>query len=131
MICRLLLKSCGVIMSDKDYVYSSDQELFNAEQVEELSLDDGDNYYRAEREHIKPSDLVVSFMASEVIERMQESLFDEVGEIAEDHLDISDEAEADLLQMIKDWADKNATVNCWKAINIEQLVFKGSDKCAS
>ena len=71
-------------MSDKDYVYSSDGELFNADEVDELSLDDGDIYYRAERESIKPSNLVVSFMASEVIERMQESLFDEVGEVAED-----------------------------------------------
>lgn len=62
---------------------------------------------------------------------MNENLFEEVGEVAEGHLDISDEAEADLLQSIKDWADKHATVNCWKAINIEKMVFEGYEKCAT
>lgn len=118
-------------MSDKDYVYSSDRELFNAEQVEELSLEIGDTYYRAERQEVKPSELVTEWVASEVIEKMQENLFDEVGEVSEGNLNISDEAEADLLQMIKEWADKHATVNCWKAINIEETVFAGYEKCAT
>lgn len=56
-------------MEGKDYVYSSDRELFNAEQVEELSLEIGETYYRAEREDVKASDLVTEWVASEVIEK--------------------------------------------------------------
>lgn len=118
-------------MEDKDYVYSTDNEIFNADQVEELSLEVGDTYYRAEREDVNPSDLVTEWVASEVIEKMNENFYEEVGEVAESNLNISEEAESELLQLIKDWADKHATVSCWKAINVEELTFEGYEKCAT
>ena len=111
-----------------DLYYSKDGDTFNDESLQDLDLEVGDNYWFGEREDIRPSDMVSEFVASEVIERISENLFDVVGEHAEDRLDVSDEAEADLLEMIKDWADKNATISCYKVINVKSGIFTG--KCS-
>ena len=111
-----------------DLYYSKDGETFNDESLQDLDLEVGENYWFGEREDIKPSDIVSDFAVSEIIERMSENLFDLVGEYAEDRLDVTDEAEADLLKIIKDWADKNAAISCYKVINVKSGIFTGKEK---
>ncbi len=111
-----------------DLYYSKDGETFNDESLQDLDLEIGDNYWFGECEDIQPSDMVSKFVAAEVIERMSENLFDVVGEHAEGRLDVSDEAEADLLEMIKEWADKNATISCYKVINVKSGIFTGKEQ---
>ena len=111
-----------------DLYYSKDGETFNEESLHDLYLEVGENYWFGEREDIKPSDMVSDFVVSEIIERMSENLFDVVGEHAEDRLHVSDEAEADLLAVIKDWADKNAVISCYKVINVKSGIFTGESK---
>lgn len=57
---------------------------------------------------------------------MDENLFNEVGELAEDKLHVSDEAKANLLEFMKKWADENAKVSCYKVINVKSAIFYGA-----
>ena len=116
-------------MSDAELYYSSCGEDFNAENPEDLCLNDGDTYYRGERQDIKPRELVGDWFAAGVIEQMGEQLYDIIGELAEDGLQISDEAKDQLQKMIEDWADKNATVSCYRVVDVVELTYSsGEDK---
>lgn len=108
--------------------YSRDGEMFNGECLEDLDLEIGDTYYFGESQEIKPSSLIPKFAVDELLERMDENLFDEVGELAEDRLHVSDEAKADLLEFMQKWADENVTVSCYKVINVKEAVFNGESK---
>ena len=110
-------------MSAPDLYYSADGELFNTDDLTELDLVDGQTYWQGERVDIKPSDLVGDYVASQVIERMNESLFDMVGEISEGKLHISDHDEKELLQIIKRWSNNRAIVDCWKVKNAKEMTF--------
>lgn len=110
-------------MSAPDLCYSTDGELFNTGDLTELDLVDGQTYWQGERVEIKPAELVGDYVAAQVIERMNESLFDLVGELSEDGLHISDCEEKELLQIIKKWANKRATVSCWKIKNAKEMTF--------
>ena len=110
-------------MSDVEFYYSSCGEVFNAENPEDLCLDDGDVYYRGEKKSIEPRNLVGDWCASGVIERMDESLYDNVGEISESCLQISDESQDELQKLIEDWADKHVTITCYSIINVVELKY--------
>lgn len=114
-------------MSDKEFYYSTDEELFNAESVDELCLEDGDTYYRCEKQEIKGSELISQYIAENIIESMGEILYDEVGEVAQDRLDVSDEAIKDLLLVLESWADKHAKISCWKAVNVESFTYAANE----
>lgn len=108
--------------------YSRDGETFNDECVEDLDLEVGETYYFGESQEIKPSSLIPKFAVDEILERMEESLFHEVGELAEDRLYVSDEAKADFLEFMQKWADENCAVSCYKVINVKEAVFNGESK---
>ena len=110
-------------MSEKEYWYSTDEEWFSAESVEELGLEDGDTFYRCERQDMKGCELITGYMADSIIEQMQENLWEEVGESAGDRLSVSDQAVEKLHMLLRDWANKHAEINCWKAINVKEFVF--------
>jgi len=110
-------------MSATDLYYSTDGELFNTDDLTELDLEDGQTYWQGERVDLKPSELVGDYVAANVIESMQESLFDEVGEPSQDRMNISVEAEQELLQLMRDWADKHAAISCWKIKNAKEMTF--------
>jgi hypothetical protein len=111
-------------MEDKEYYYSTDEEYFSSESVDELCLNDGDTYFRCEKEEVKGSALVSFYAAESIIEGMNELLYEEVGECAVDRLHVSDDAINELHQLLKDWADKNASISCWKAVNVQQFTFE-------
>lgn len=111
-------------MSDVELYYSSCGEVFNADSPDDLCLDDGDTYYRGERQDIEPRKLIGDWCAAGVIEQMGEQLYDIVGEFAESGLQISEQAQDQLQKMIEDWADKNATVSCYRVANVVELQYK-------
>lgn len=115
-------------MSEPEYYYSKyDDEWEHCNETpKDLDLEVGQTYYRAERQDVDPSDLVSEWAASNVIETMQELLYDEVGDAAEGRLHVSDEAEKELLTMIKQWASKNVTLSCFKLANVVELKWDNS-----
>ncbi len=114
-------------MSEKEYYYSTDEELFNFESIDELCLDDGDTYYRCERQDIKGSELIGEYSAENIVEKMCEMLYDEVGEVAIDRIDVDDKALEELQQLLEGWADKHAKISCWKAVNIESFTYSATE----
>lgn len=110
-------------MKATDLYYSLDGSIFNTDDLTELDLEDGQTYWQGERVDIKPSSLVDDYVAAQVIERMNEALFDMVGDMSEDRLHISDCEEKELLQIIRKWADKRATLSCWKVENAKEMTF--------
>ena len=91
--------------------------------IDELGLEEGDTFFVGEREDIPPSDLVPDWIASEVIERMEELLYDEVGEVAEGRLHIISGAEKELLCLIREWANINVSLSCYKINNIKESIY--------
>ena len=91
--------------------------------ITELDLEKGDTYFVGERQDIEPADLVPEWLASEVIERMEELLYDEVGEVAEGRLHICSGAEEGLLSLIREWANNNVTLSCYKINSIKEEVY--------
>jgi len=92
------------------YAFSKSEEIFHdhieAESIadvrriaeQELGLRDGERYYVGVREEIRPERYLT---ADRVLEQVSESIYDEVGEIAEDWPDATDEQIADLDQRLK------------------------------
>lgn len=110
-------------MNAPDLYYSTDGELFNTDDLTELDLVDGQTYWQGERVEIKPSELISDYIAAQIIERMEESLFDLVGELSEDRLLVSDQQENELLKIVKAWADSEVKIDCWKIKNVKEMTF--------
>jgi hypothetical protein len=110
-------------MNAPDLYYSTDGEVFNTDDLTELDLVDGQTYWQGERVQFKSSELVSAGFAADIIERMQELLYDEFGDHAEDAMSISEESEAELLQIVRNWADQHAIVKCSKIKNVKEMTF--------
>ena len=110
-------------MEGKDIYYSTDGELFNADDLSELGLNDGDYYYQGERKDFKPSELVSEIVTTYVTESLDEGLAEEVGELADGNLHVSEEAESELLELIKAWADKHVRISCWGITSVEKKQY--------
>jgi hypothetical protein len=117
-------------MADKDLYYSTDGELFNAEDVGALGLSDGDIYYQGERKDIKASALLSDIVVTYVLENLDEGLSEEVGDLANGNLHVSEEGESELLELIKAWADKHVQIGCWGITNVEQKQYFAAESRA-
>lgn len=121
-----------------EYVYSHDRENFcdenehdaaistfncmRYEEYAEYNAGDKITVYRAVKVPQTASGLVSGFMADYVIEQMQCTADDECGEWAEDFTrGISDEAKAELLAYIEQWADKHCDISFYGVTDIEEV----------
>ena len=98
-------------MSEIEQCYSTNDEDFNFQSAEEV-FDDlygegcltvGQVYFEADCVQVAPSDII---SASSVIEEISNSLWDEVGEVAEDYPAVTKEAELELQKLLEDWLVK-------------------------
>ena len=104
-------------MEDGDKVYSTCEEVFNDEQPD---YDIGDYYYSGTVKKLKPSDIMYDGIVDTLLEHMGESLYEEVGEVACDNLDMSQAKQVELLGIIKAFVDENVSIACFKVIDIEE-----------
>ena len=107
--------------------YSLDDETFNHDSLGEL-LDDmagdedglyvGRPYYEANCEVMTTEHLADDSAVYSLLERMDEDLFEEVGEISDnDFTSVSPEARAELLALVRGWVDKHVNVSrYWRIV---------------
>lgn len=112
----------------KSKVYSACGEVFNYHSPHEAiegyfemsEVEEGDiiTLYLGIPEEINPSQL---FDVESIIERMEERLYEEVGDVALHALDIDSKV---LHSGIKTLVDKYVKVNCYKVVDIEKESYK-------
>lgn len=111
-------------MKEGDTVYSTCGEVFNYDQID---FDIGDSYYSGTVVEVKPESLVGKWTVDRILEQMDESLFEEVGEVAEDSLDLSQEKKDELFELIKNFMRDNASVTCYKVEDIKEHIVTIED----
>jgi hypothetical protein len=59
-------------------------------------------------------------LADEVVERVGEQLYEEVGEVADTFGPFEKSEMTELAELIKGWVEKQGAISCWKATNIKR-----------
>ncbi|MDR8398251.1 hypothetical protein NE850_18070 [Paraburkholderia sp. USG1] len=59
-------------------------------------------------------------LADEVVERVGEQLYEEVGEVADAFGPFEKSEMSELADLIKGWVEKQGAISCWKANNIKR-----------
>lgn len=115
-------------MSENTFkAYSRDNETYCCNSLGEL-FDDLDSdgelvvgrvYYEADCRRIAPSDFTSKHEVRTILERFDECLYEEIGEIADgDFTGVTDEAKTELGNLLAGWIEKNVNVGrYWKIIS--------------
>lgn len=85
-------------------------------------LEEG-GYYSGERKEINVEDLVHNWYIDDIVDHMEECLYDIVGEVADNALSISKEKKEELTNIIKQFMKDNCSCSCWSVDNIEYNPF--------
>ena len=104
--------------------YSTDNEAFNHDSIDALLdyMDNpqvGDVYYEADGVKLSPRAGINDWTVDSILESMNERIYDEIGESydGQECLDVSDEAKAELRQLLEAWATKHIDLSrYWKLI---------------
>lgn len=114
-----------------DYVYSTDEERFFdfSDVMDTLNEnhEPGDKVkiFRARRKEYEHKDFISAYR---VIDDMQSSAYDEMGEFAEDYLyGITKEQETDLENHIAQWFDKNSSITFHGVTDVEEIEVTAGD----
>lgn len=110
-------------MTDK--CYSLTGEDFWTDDFTDLDIDIGSTYYVGTTVSINPKDLVYKWVVDDILERMDEALYEEVGEVAEGNLHLSEEHNNQLTEIIKTFMEEHAKVTCFKVVDIKERTFNG------
>ncbi len=103
-------------MTDTRKCYSTDDEMFNCDSFGDLvdSIDGpavGDTYYEADCRSVAVTDFVSRMSVDSILESMDESLYDQIGESFDSECsDVTAEAKAELLSFLSAWAEKHVNV---------------------
>lgn len=98
-------------------VYSADGEIFGNVELDDL---EGECcYYSGDSLPIKPSELITQWVVDDILERMDERLYDECGDVSEDAIRIENSAKEELKAFIMDFMDKHCKVSCYKVENVK------------
>lgn len=109
-----------------DLCYSLDDETFNFNRFGDLldsfacdgELEVGRVYYEADCENLTTEYMVDDSAIYSLLERLDEDLFEEVGEVSDcDFTSVTPDARAELLELVRAWARKHADVShYWRII---------------
>ena len=80
-------------------------------------------YYSGVQKQILVEDLVSDCCVDEIIEHMEEALYDIVGELGEDRLSIAEEKKKELQRIIRNFMKDNCTCSCWAVDNVQYHSF--------
>lgn len=120
-------------MTEKKECWSSDEETFNADSLEELiemgtgmpgDFEVGDMVYAGDAVTPDPADYID---ADGILEQMGERANDDCGEAADDYPDITPEAKQELEDVLKAWARKHCTPRFWKVKNVREYILTAED----
>ncbi|KVH55253.1 hypothetical protein WJ40_34210 [Burkholderia cepacia] len=67
----------------------------------------------------KPVEISYDSLADEVIERVEEQVYEQVGEVADTVGPFDAEQTKPLADSIKQWVEQHADINCWRVENIK------------
>lgn len=109
-------------MNTGDKCYSTCGEIFNYDSPD---FDEGDTYFDGTVMEITPSSLVSKWTVDNILEQMDEALYFECGEASEDALGLAGEHKEDLLQLIKNFMDKHASISCYKVEDVFEKIKEG------
>ena len=123
-------------MGIKAIVYSRDGEIFYGNKgIIDEARDDWEageseevGYYTGERREIDVANLIPNHMVNEIIGYMDEALYDIVGEVSEDALDMSGEKKKELHEIIRNFMQDNCSCSCWAVDNVQYHSFLDEDK---
>ena len=125
-------------MSENTFkVYSRDDELYCFDSIDDL-FDDldaygdlvvGRTYYEADGQRIEPNDFTGKWIVEAILERFDDELYEEVGEIADkDFAGVADESKAELAKLMADWIEKHVNVGrYWKIVSKTRQMEVGPD----
>lgn len=112
-----------VYSRDGDFFYE-DKDLIDDAREDWISGEPEDGgYYTGERKEINVANLVRDSCVDEIIEHMDEALYDIVGEVAEDALSITNEKKEELERIIRQFIKENCSCSCWAVDNVEYHSF--------
>ena len=96
--------------NDEDYRYADVSEVLQA-MADDGSLVEGATYYEIDTMAVQLSDYL---SAERILEAAEESLYDEIGEAAEDAFSANNEAMTELSSLLSAWANKHLSGRYWK-----------------
>ena len=114
-------------------VYSSDGSEFGYQDdfggfIDDNEFEVGAEYETATAEPLVASDYVKSHSLYHFLEGCDEGVSDDVEDYEEwSFCECTAEAKDELLQLVKDWADKNIKLNYWKPTNIRTEIIEMED----
>lgn len=108
--------------------WSVDDEFFKYESLGDLidsnDIEVGHTVYRGRPAPVEPKDLID---ADDIIEMLGERAQDTVGEAAEDYPDVSDEAAAELDDILKAWVTKHCQPRFYRVTDVQPYVITEED----
>lgn len=110
-------------MENGDKVYSTCGEVFHDD---EPDYDVGDHYYSGKIKKLIPSEVMYDSIVTQLMEQLEESVYEEVGEVACDNVHMADDKQEELLSIIKNFIDENVEIGCYKVIDVEEHVLEYS-----
>ena len=117
---------------EKTIVYSRDGNFFYEDEglIDDARKDwitgepEVGGYYSGVQKQILVEDLVSDCCVDEIIERMEEALYDIVGELGEDRLSITEEKKKELYEIIRNFMKENCTCSCEAVDNVQYHSFQ-------
>ena len=100
--------------NDEDYRYGDAGEALQA-MADDDALHEGATYYEIDTEAVQLADYL---RADRILEAAEESLYDDIGEVAEDAFAANKEAMDELSSLLSAWAEKHLTGHYWKCVGM-------------
>ena len=107
-------------MKDGTKVYSTCGEVFNDDSPD---YDIGDLYYSGVSKKLIPSEVMYGSIVAQLLEQLEESVYEEVGELACDNVSMPEDKQEELLSIIKSFVDDNVKIDCYKVVDVEEHVM--------
>ena len=98
--------------NDEDYCYGDAGEALQA-MADDDALHEGATYYEIDTEAVQLADCL---RADRILESAEESLYDDIGEVAEDAFAANKEAMDELSSLLSAWAEKHLSTRLWKCV---------------
>lgn len=105
-------------MEDGTEVYSTDGELFDHTCMSDFDI--GDYYYKGKSKKLVPSEVMYGSIVWQLMEQLEESVYEECGDVACDNVYMAQDKQDELLVIIKEFLDKNAKISCFSVEDITE-----------
>ena len=107
-------------MKNGDKVYSTCEEVFCDDCPD---YEAGDHYFSGTVQHLIPSKIMYEDVVDHIIERMEEAVYEECGEVACDAVSMAGDKQTELLTIIKSFVDENVKISCYKVVDVKEHVM--------